>query len=448
LSGWLHRTTQNLAANLIRTDARRRAREQEAATMYELLSGGSGAAWENIAPQLDATLGELSDADRDALVLRYFERKSAREMAQILGTSEEAAQKRVTRAVDRLREIFAERGLTVGAASLGLLISANAVQSAPAGLAAAISTASSLIGTSLTAKTLAMTTLQKSLIALALAATAATGIHYSRQSARLLDQLQTVQQQQAVQAGQTETLRRERDDASRKLQVARKQADQLRRDVAELPALRDEVAQLRAQQQPAPQARPSAADAGDPQVQRFQAKVAHVEELSQYLQQMPNKNIPEIRFLTDDDWLAAAKEAKFDSDADIRKALSDLRSLAKSKMPMGAALYSFTRANQGRLPTDLSQLKPYFKTPVTGGSKSSWPGVDPVRDGAVLDTILQRYTLLYTGNSSNLDPKTWVVVETAPVDRDYDSRAKFGIGFSTVVDTGIGSSRTGEDRLY
>src|SRR5437016_10111671 len=106
LSGWLHRTAQNIAAQTVRTDVRRRAREQEAAAMNELQQ--PDAVWEHIAPHLDAALGELSDPDRDALLLRYFEGKSAREMAQILGTSEETAQKRVSRAVERLREFFAK----------------------------------------------------------------------------------------------------------------------------------------------------------------------------------------------------------------------------------------------------------------------------------------------------------------------------------------------------
>jgi len=60
--------------------------------MNELLSAEPDVSWEQIAPNLDAALGELSEADRDALLLRYFERKSAREIAETLGTSEEAAQ--------------------------------------------------------------------------------------------------------------------------------------------------------------------------------------------------------------------------------------------------------------------------------------------------------------------------------------------------------------------
>jgi hypothetical protein len=167
----LHRTAQNIAAQTVRTDVRRRAREQEAVAMNELLSAEPDANWENIAPHLDAALGDLSEPDRDALLLRYFERKSAREMAHTLGISDEAAQKRVSRAVERLREFFAKRGVTVGASGLVVVISANAVQPAPAGLAVTISTAAALTGTTIAStapvtatNVIAMTSMQKTMI--------------------------------------------------------------------------------------------------------------------------------------------------------------------------------------------------------------------------------------------------------------------------------------------
>ena len=122
LSGWLHRTTQNLAANTVRSDVRRRAHEQEAAAMKGLLATEPDAVWEQIAPLLDVALGELSRADHDALTLRYFERKSAREMATVLGTSDEAAQKRVSRAVERLREFLANRGFVVRGTGVAALL--------------------------------------------------------------------------------------------------------------------------------------------------------------------------------------------------------------------------------------------------------------------------------------------------------------------------------------
>jgi len=108
LSGWLHRTARNIAAQTIRTEGRRRAREQQAAVMHELPE--ADASWEEVAPHLDAALAELTEPDRDAVLLRYFENKTAHEMAAILGISAEAAQKRVSRAVGKLRENFAKRG--------------------------------------------------------------------------------------------------------------------------------------------------------------------------------------------------------------------------------------------------------------------------------------------------------------------------------------------------
>src|SRR3974390_2614235 len=121
LSGWLHCTTRNLAAKSIRTDIRRRAREQEAAVMKQMQCSDPEASWEEVAPHLDAALGELASADREAVLLRYFESKSASEIGQVLGISDDAAQKRVSRAVERLRELFVKRGITVGASGLVVL---------------------------------------------------------------------------------------------------------------------------------------------------------------------------------------------------------------------------------------------------------------------------------------------------------------------------------------
>src|SRR6185503_6093940 len=127
--------------------------------MNELLANESDAAWEHIAPHLDAALGEISEVDRDALILRYFERKSAQEMAQVLGVSDEAAQKRVSRAVERLREFFARRGVIAGTSGLVVVISANADQAAPVGLAVMISTATAAVtGTTIATTATAATT--------------------------------------------------------------------------------------------------------------------------------------------------------------------------------------------------------------------------------------------------------------------------------------------------
>ena len=255
LSGWLHRTAQNIAAQTVRTDVRRRAREQEAAAMNDLLAPEPDAPWEQIAPQLDAALGELSEPDRDALLLRYFERKSAGEMAQTLGISDEAAQKRVSRAVERLRQFLAKRGVTVGATGLVIVISANAVQAAPAGLGVAISTAVLLSGNVVSTSTviaatkaIAMTTLQKTLITATIALAVGIGIYQARQISSLRDQVQRLQQQQAPLAEQIVPLKPDNESLANRLAQANKSPSMSSDRLRELLRLRGEVGLLRRQQ--------------------------------------------------------------------------------------------------------------------------------------------------------------------------------------------------------
>ncbi len=209
LSSWLFCTAHNLSVNAVRGEVRRRVREQKAAAMNELLAGDQEADWESIAVHLDDVLSQLSEPDRDALLLRYFQRKSAREMAQALGISGEAAQKRVNRAIERLRDLFAKRGIAIGANGLVVLISANAVKAAPAGLclsicAAAVSGAAVQTSVAITTtKIIAMTTLQKALIASALVAVVGAGVYKARESALRREQAQALQGGATAQSGPT-----------------------------------------------------------------------------------------------------------------------------------------------------------------------------------------------------------------------------------------------------
>jgi RNA polymerase sigma factor (sigma-70 family) len=224
LSGWLHRTTHHLAANVIRSDVRRRAREQEAVAMKELLPSGDEAVWEQIAPHLDDALSALSDADRDAIVLRYFERKSARQMADAFGISEEAAQKRVSRAVERVRNFLSSHGVSVGASGLIVGISANAVQAAPAALALTISASAAGIGASsclaaTVTKAAAMTTLQKTIATISLVAVIGTAIYEAHQATNLRARARTLERGQAPLAERIQELTRERDAALARVSV-------------------------------------------------------------------------------------------------------------------------------------------------------------------------------------------------------------------------------------
>jgi RNA polymerase sigma factor (sigma-70 family) len=138
LSGWLYQTARLTAANFVKGEIRRQRREQEA-YMQSTLTEPDAAAWQQIAPLLDEAMGRLGKADRNAIVLRFFENKTAQEVAVTLKVNEGAAHKRVNRAVDKLRKFFSKRGVTLTAAAIAGAVAANSVQAAPAGLAGTIS---------------------------------------------------------------------------------------------------------------------------------------------------------------------------------------------------------------------------------------------------------------------------------------------------------------------
>ena len=146
LPGWLCRTARYASANALTIQRRRQQREQEA-YMQNILAGGSDASspslheetWNEIAPLLDGAMEKLGKKDHDALVLRFFENKNFAEVGAALGASESAAKMRVNRALEKLRKIFAKRGVISKTAILAGTISANSVHAAPIGLAKTIS---------------------------------------------------------------------------------------------------------------------------------------------------------------------------------------------------------------------------------------------------------------------------------------------------------------------
>ena len=137
LGGWLYKHTCFIAANAVRKERRRRTREREAFEMNSA-NDGSDPIWSSVGPFLDNAMRRLGTRDRDALVLRFFEQKSFRTMGAVLGISEEAARKRVDRSLDKLRGIFARRGLSFSAAVLMTALDTHAAAEAPAGLASAV----------------------------------------------------------------------------------------------------------------------------------------------------------------------------------------------------------------------------------------------------------------------------------------------------------------------
>lgn len=163
----------------------------------------------------------------------------------------------------------------------------------------------------------------------------------------------------------------------------------------ELLKLRGEVAQLRN-------------EANDVTDASAKALVARVNKLKQRLAEKPDANIPEFQFLTEQDWLNAAS-GKLDNDADYRHALASLRSAAeKGFAPMlQTALSQYMQANNGQFPADISQLQPYFTSPVD-------------------DAMLQRWEIAPASTVANVAMGHTMITEKAAVDDMFDTRLVIG----------------------
>jgi hypothetical protein len=318
-----------------------------------------------------------------------------------LNISDDAAQKRVTRAVERLREFFSERKIAIGASGLAVLISANAVQAAPIGLAttiSAISAATVLAGAAISTstiitatQTIAMTTLQKVVITAALATTIGAGAFEAHQASQARTQNQILQQQQAPLADQLRQLQSKLTDATNQLTEVIAENEQLQSgsEKLELLKLRGEVALLHQQLKNSPESR--------------------VAVLKQKLEEMPDKKTPELIFLTEKDWINAAWNADLDTEDGVRLALSKLRDEATDTFLSltRTALKRYLAENNNLLPANLLPLKPYYDTPVT-------------------DDMLQRYAFMQTGTISS-DRSKSVIRKAVYADPDYDSNQEMSL---------------------
>ena len=421
LLGWLYRSTRFAALNQLRDDRRRQSRERQ---VMQYLEPASELApeWDQIKPVLDEAMVDLSEEDREALLLRYFKNHDFRAIGTTLGVSDDAAQKRVSRALERLRSHLANRGVTTTAIVLSAALATNAVPFAPAGLAATLST-TALAGTTVTtlaatsaAKTIVMTTLQKTFVTAAVIAAAGVGIYQAREASRLREQIKTLGQPHASVTEQMKQLSSERDAAMKELAALREENERLRKDRAELPKLRGEVGRLRNDSQQL--AKLKSGDVNDPTLSEAVLWQERAKSLKQHTEQNPVAKIPELQFATEQDWLNAAR-GPLETEKDYRRAMSQLRNSMESKFAsdLQPALKKFMDENKNQFPTDLSQLQPYFKSPVD-------------------EAILQRYAILPKEKIPSLGMGgQWIISQRSPVDEEFDSRV--GVGPS-----GWGSSGT------
>ncbi|HWD92543.1 MAG TPA: TIGR03435 family protein [Verrucomicrobiae bacterium] len=183
LTGWLFKTTHFTALAQTRAAAKRREREQEAHLQTEIEQAAPDPLWEQMSPMLDGALASLSEADRQAILLRFFENKDLAEVGNALRTSEDTARKRVARALEKLRKYFSRRGVVSTSAIIAGEISANSAQAAPIALAKS-ATAVAIKSAAVSSSTLTLIkealklmawSKAKTLIVIAIAAAVATG---------------------------------------------------------------------------------------------------------------------------------------------------------------------------------------------------------------------------------------------------------------------------------
>jgi RNA polymerase sigma factor (sigma-70 family) len=168
LSGWLFRATRFAACDAFKIERRRLRREHEASLMNPNDTdppNEEAIAWQEIAPVLDESLARLGEADRHALLLRFFEQRKLADVGQALGLSEDGARKRVERALEKLRGLIGQRGVVVPVAVLTTVLNANAAPAAPVTLAIS-ATATTAATTPLLKGTLALMAWSKTKIAI------------------------------------------------------------------------------------------------------------------------------------------------------------------------------------------------------------------------------------------------------------------------------------------
>jgi RNA polymerase sigma factor (sigma-70 family) len=209
LPGWLCRTARYASANALTIQRRRQHREQEAHMQNILNETNDESAreetWNQIAPFLDGAMERLGQKDHDALVLRFFENRNFKEIGAALGASEGAAKMRVNRALEKLRKIFAKRGIISTTAILAGAVSANSVQAAPIALAKTISAAGIAKGAAASASTLtlvkgalklmAWTKAQAAIVGIIIVGVAAVSVIQHQTQAKLHEQNEFLQRQ-------------------------------------------------------------------------------------------------------------------------------------------------------------------------------------------------------------------------------------------------------------
>lgn len=409
LEGWLHRDTCYRAATAVRGEQRRKAREQIAMEMRTL--EGTESSWEELAPCLDAALEQLRASDRDILVLRYFKRQDFRTVGEALGISEDSAQKRVSRALEKLRAVLKRRGVTLAEATLGSIMATQAVTAAPAGLAAMVTSGTLAAVETGTISTLvnvmASTKLKAGILgAIILGSVVTPLVLRNRGETRVRAQHEILERQ----ARELAALQREHERLSRMYAGAEAAPTA---PSAEVLRLRGEVGVLQAAIREFHESTNAPLSRNEVLASMRRMYADRVESLKQQFAENPEEGVPELQYLSYQDWLAYVNYDHHRIDPGQTNRMILARGKAQeifARNSLQPALKEYSAKNGGNFPKDLSQLIPFFKSPV--------------------DTeVLERWTTL----SESQVPKhlrvgqDWVITQKAPINAAVDQRFVVGV---------------------
>src|SRR3954468_18744688 len=139
LPAWLHRTALLECKSWLRTELRRRRREHSAAELGTTMKTSEEQhVLHELLPLLDEGLLALREKERAALLLRYYEGQSLRQVGAALQVGEDAAQKRVTTALEQLARFFQRRGFKTTTTAIAVTALEQTVSSTPVSVSASV----------------------------------------------------------------------------------------------------------------------------------------------------------------------------------------------------------------------------------------------------------------------------------------------------------------------
>ena len=439
LAAWLHRHTWFVAATAVRTERRRKTREQTALEM-RAPEDDSETPWAAIAPRLDEALNQLNQSDREALVLRFLKQQDFRAVGAAFGISEDSAQKRVSRALDKLRGVLSQRGIVLTSAALASVLAAQAATGRAGrsgrrrdrGVADRHHT---IHHHPHPLKFMAGTKLNTAIVSLILVAgvLAPLMVQHNAQ-ARLRDQRETLRQQ----TDQLTGLQNENERLASLLsgtQTSRALPDGQFNEVLRL---RGEVGQLQATLRELSGPKTNEPLSREEALASMrQLYVDRINRLKQRFAEDPSQSVPELRYLTDSDWLDLVEDHHHRIDPDNAHTMSSARGTAQLKF-----MHADTEPRVARLSakTTTGRFPPIFR---------NWLLISPRPSMRIR---LQDWVILPTASlpARMRVEEEWVITQKAPVDATRDQRFVIGqknTHLGQERHQRLGSNRIGHDEI-